>query len=125
MDNKNQRRHERIKLPYVIKFRTPENKSFESWDAVNPINMSESGICFFTVFGFATGIPMQLLVTNPIQMEERVYDCKVLRSERSPTRPMFYETVVVIENVADDAKEIYSKLLKAFKDEADKENQPE
>jgi len=116
MENENKRRHERVKLPYILKFRSGQSKSHQHWDAVTPINMSKSGICFITMEAFQAGATMELLVTNPILKEERVYECKVLRSTQLPLRPMFYETIVTIEKMSDDSKETYFKLLQAFSD---------
>jgi len=110
----NKRRDQRVKLPYVIKFRSVDSQSHKNWDAVNPINMSKSGICFLTVDMFHEGDEMELLVRSPMLQEERVYKCKVLRSIQSESRPMFYETVVTIEDMDDDAREVYEKLLKIF-----------
>lgn len=106
----NKRKHARVKLPYVIKYRTSE----KDWDAANPIDMSESGICFLTAQSFAPETPMQLRVRNPILQEEHIYECKVLRSTQLIDRPMFYETVLVIENLTDEARGAYIKLLNEF-----------
>ena len=114
MEHHDKRRHERVKLPYVIKFRSLESKLYEDWDAVTPINMSESGIRFFTLHQFAPESKMQLLVTNPVIREARTYDCKVLRSEKSKNRGALYETVVIIEHIDDDAREAYLKVLDSF-----------
>ena len=117
MDTENgeeKRRHQRVRLPYVIKFRNLDSKVHEDWDAVTPINMSESGIRFFTLNEFTPETNMQLLVTNPVIKEERTYDCKVLRSERSKNRGVLYETVVIIEHIDEKAKESYLKVLNAF-----------
>ena len=106
----NKRQHERFKLPYVIKFRCAQTDSVTEWDAVNPIDMSDSDISFFTVDRFIPGSSMQLLVTNSILKEERVYSCRVFRSDKSKSRSMFYQTVVMIENMDADAKEAYLKV---------------
>ena len=84
------RRHQRVRLPYVMKFRS---QGSQHWDAVTPINMSESGIRFFTLEEFAPDSKMELLVTNPVIKEERTYECKVLRSQKSERRRAFYETI--------------------------------
>jgi len=120
MDHEDKRHYERIKLPYVIKFRSAEQDLLPQWDAVSPIDMSEVSICFFTIEEFKEGSKVQLLVTNPILKEERVYDCRVLRCEKSMNRWMFYKTVVAIENMPDDARETYLKVLHAFLEEINK-----
>ncbi len=114
MDDSNKRRHERVRLPYVIKFRNLVSKAHQNWDAVTPINMSESGIRFFTLHEFTPETRMQLLVTNPVIKEARTYDCKVLRSEKSKNRGALYETVVIIEHIDEDARTSYLKVLDAF-----------
>ena len=114
MDHSDQRRHARVRLPYVIKFRSLESKLYEDWDAVTPINMSESGIRFFTLHQFNPKTKMQLLVTNPLIKDARTYDCKVLRSEKSNNRGALYETVVIIEHIDEEAKAAYLKVLDAF-----------
>ena len=86
----------------------------KNWDAVTPINMSESGICFLTVEEFPAGTGIQLYISNPLGDEELVYDCKVLRCHRSKARSVFFETVVTIEEMSDQARETYTKLLRAF-----------
>lgn len=121
-NSENKRRYERIKLPYVIKFRCVQPHAQTDWDVVNPIDMSENGICFLTVDKFIPGYKIQLhvLLTNSILMEERIYDCRVLRCDQSKLRSMFHKTVVTIENMADDAREVYFKVLHAFSEEARK-----
>ncbi len=113
-DSKEQRRHERVKIPYVLKFCRREAGAPTNWDAVKPINVSESGICFLTTDRFTSGTEMHLLVTNPMLAEERVYDCKVLRSGKPQDHSRFYETVVTIENMDDDARRAYLKMLESF-----------
>jgi hypothetical protein len=114
MENEEKRRHQRVKLPYVLKFRSLASNAPKNWDAVNPIDMSESGVCFLTVEQFIPGTDMFLLVANPTLGEERVYDCKVLRSEQAPDRSRFYKTVVTIENLDEETRKAYRKMLEAF-----------
>ena len=114
MNDENKRRHERVKLPYVIKYRSAQSGSDERWDAVTPINMSESGICFLTMEEFAVGSAMKLLMINPELNNEHIVDCEVLRSEKSPARTMFYDTVVTIEHMTEEARDMYVKLLQEF-----------
>ena len=117
MDGQEKRRHRRVKLPYMMKFRSAKSGASKNWDAVTPINMSESGICFLTVEEFPVGTDLQVHVSNPLGDEELVYDCKVLRCRQSVSRSVFFETVVTIENMSDQAREIYMKLLHAFSSE--------
>ena len=114
MNNNEKRRHKRVRLPYVLKFRSLASNAPKNWDAVNPVNMSESGICFLTMEQFIPNTEMFLLVTNPALAEERIYDCKVLRSEKFQNHSPLYETAVTIENMDDDAKKAYQEILKAF-----------
>ena len=116
-DGQEKRRHQRVKLPYMMKFRSAAPGANKNWDAVTPINMSESGICFLTVEEFPEGSGIQLHVSNPLGDEDLMYDCKVLRCKKSRNRSVFYETVVTIENMSDEAREIYAKLLRAFSNE--------
>ena len=117
MDGQEKRRHQRMKLPYMMKFRSTKPGAGKNWDAVTPINMSESGLCFLTVEEFPAGTGIQLYISNPLGDEELVYDCKVLRCHRSKARSVFFETVVTIEEMSDQAREIYAKLLRAFSNE--------
>jgi len=114
IDGQEKRRHQRVKLPYMMKFRSAKPGASKNWDAVAPINMSESGICFLTVEEFPVGDDIQLYVSNPLGGEELVYECKVLRCRRSKARSVFFETVVTIEEMSDQARETYTKLLRAF-----------
>ena len=116
-DGQEKRRHQRVKLPYMMKFRSAQPGARKDWDAVTPINMSESGICFLTVEEFPVGTDIQFHVSNPLGDEDLMYDCKVLRCHRSTARSVFFETVVTIENMSDQAREIYMKLLHAFSSE--------
>ena len=120
MDGKEKRRHQRVKLPYMMKFRSIKPGAKKNWDAVTPINMSESGICFLTVQEFPVGTDIQFYISNPLGDEELVYDCKVLRCTQSESRSVFFETVVTIEEMSDQAREIYIKLLHAFSNEISK-----
>lgn len=117
MDGQEKRRHQRVKLPYMMKFRSAAPGARKNWDAVTPINMSESGICFLTVEEFPAGTDIQFHVSNPLGDEALVYDCKVLRCKKSRKRSVFFETVVTIENMSDQARKIYAKLLRAFSNE--------
>ncbi len=117
MDGQEKRRHQRVKLPYMMKFRSAAPGARKNWDAVTPINMSESGICFLTVEEFPPGTDIQFHVSNPLGDEDLVYDCKVLRCKQSKARSVFFETVVTIENMPDQARTIYTKLLRAFANE--------
>ena len=106
------RRHERVKLPYVIKYQSVG--AGERWDIVNPVNMSESGICLLTMEEYAAGSPMSVRLTDPVKQAEYIFGCKVLRCSKSPARPMFYETVLAIEEISDAARAMYAKLLTEF-----------
>jgi len=121
MNEENKRRHERIKLPYVIKYQSVQSESGEHWDSVVPVNMSESGICFLTMEKYMAGTGMKLLVTDPIKKNEYMFDCIVLRCVKSKTRPMFHETVVTIEEISDNTRKMFVNLLKAFKGETTEE----
>ncbi|MBN1870408.1 MAG: PilZ domain-containing protein [Candidatus Omnitrophica bacterium] len=117
MDGMEKRRHQRVKLPYTMKFRSNAPGSKETWDAVTPINMSESGICFLTTEKFPEETEMQLLISTPLENEKLLYDCKVLRCTACKARSIFFETVVTIEHMSDRARTIYAKLLYAFSNE--------
>jgi hypothetical protein len=121
MDGREKRRHRRVKLPYMMKFRSTRPGAKEAWDAVTPINMSESGICFLTMEPLPVGSGIQFNITNPLGAEELTYECKVLRSRKSKTRSVFFETVITIERMPDQAREIYTKLLAAFSKEGNEE----
>ena len=121
MNGQEKRRHERVRLPYVLKFRSLASNASKNWDAVNPIDMSESGVCFLTAEQFVPGTDMFLLVNNPTLAQEKVYDCKVLRSEQAPGRGRFYKTVVTIENMDDDSHKAYQKMLNDFRSAQKKE----
>ena len=119
MNGRERRRHRRVKLPYMMKFRSTRPGAKEVWDAVTPINMSESGICFLTVEELPVESGIQFNITNPLGDEELIYECKVLRCNRSKTRSVFFETVITIERMPDQAREIYTKLLDAFSKESE------
>ena len=116
-DGQEKRRHQRVKLPYMMKFRSVQPGTNKNWDAVTPVNMSESGICFLTMEEFAVGTDIEFYVSNPLSDEKLVYECKVLRCKKAKARSVLFETVVTIENMSEEAKEVYTKLLNAFSNE--------
>lgn len=114
MNQEDKRHHERVKLPFVIKYQRSQAGPAERWNLVNPINMSESGICFLTMEEYGEGAGMKILLTDPVKKTEYMFGCSVLRCVQAKGRPMFYETVVIIESISDQAKSMYSNLLKEF-----------
>jgi hypothetical protein len=117
MNDEDHRRHKRVKLHYTVKYRSTQSGLAENWDAVTPVNMSESGICFLTMEEYVIGSGMKLLVKDPVNNEEHIFDCEVLRSQKSPVRPMFYNTVVTIEHMPGPARDMYIKMLQGFSGE--------
>ena len=114
MNQEDKRYHERVKLPYVIKYQSAQAGPGERWNLVNPINMSESGVCFLTMEEYREGAGMKILLTDPVKKTEYMFGCSVLRSVKAKSRPMFHETVVIIEEISSEAKAMYSSLLKEF-----------
>ena len=62
MPDKEKRRHERVQRPYTMKY---FSKGEKEWNAVTPINMSESGICFFTADKYSVGEDIQFYISDP------------------------------------------------------------
>ena len=114
MNQEDKRHHERVKLPLVIKYQNAQAGPGERWNVVNPINMSESGICFLTMEEYAQGAGMKILLTDPVKKTEYILGCSVLRCVKAKDRPMFHETVVIIEDISEETKRMYSHLLKEF-----------
>jgi hypothetical protein len=114
MNGQEKRRHERIRIPYILKFRSLASNASRNWDAANPIDVSEKGICFLSAEQFIPGTDMFLLATNPLIEEERIYDCKVLRSDPTQEGSHFFKTVVTIENMDEETRKAYRKLLETF-----------
>ena len=114
MNQDDKRHHERVKLPFVVKYQLAQAGPGGRWNLVNPINMSESGICFLTMEEYGEGVGVKVLLTDPVKKMEHIFGCRVLRCVKAKGRPMFHETVVIIEDISDEAKGIYSNLLKEF-----------
>ena len=113
--NYDKRKEQRVKMPYVIKFR-PQNASQGSggWDAINPINISKTGICFYTTKQYEPGLILEMLVSNPRLLQESVYLSTVIRSRPSEKLKIFYETVVSIDAIEEDVKKSFYAAIEDF-----------
>ena len=111
--SKEKRKEKRVKMPYIIKYRQLSPPTEETgWDAVSPINISKSGICFYTMKQFQPGITFEMLVTNPVLLEERVHVATVIRSTLK--RGFLYETVVSFEAMDENTRKTFYAAIEEY-----------
>lgn len=108
----NKRREPRIKQPLVVRFRqlVPETDN-PVWDVATALNVSKSGICFNTMRQFLSGAQLEVKISNPLLEKESSYRCKVLRSDPSLKLKMFFQTVLIIEEADEQARQAFHQLI--------------
>ena len=116
MDNEeDQRKEARIKRSYYIKYRQAEPApASEDWDANTPIDISKSGISFYSAKRFTVGAKIHLKMSNPLLYQECLYIGTVVRCRSSKKMPKFYEVAATIEANDPEAKEAFEKAIEMF-----------
>lgn len=114
-DHNNNRKDERIKRGYIIKFRQidPPVES-DKWDANKPVDISRSGICFYSENRFLIGAKLQIKMSNPLLHQESLYLAIVVRVKPSVKMKMFYEIAATLEAADPEAQAAFEKAIEMF-----------
>ncbi len=109
------RKEGRIKRGYIIKFRQVDPPVIsDGWSANKPIDISKSGISFYSEIRFPLGAKLQIRISNPLLHHESLYEAKVVRCNQSAKMKIFYEVAATIHAMDPEARAAFEKAIEIF-----------
>lgn len=112
MEEKNRRRHQRVKCPCFIKF-CIEGEGHD-WDIAPIRNISEGGILFNSSKHYEPGSQLNMAVYHSQADSNKICKGKVMRCDKIDKIRELYEVVIDIAQVDENMKASIYKIMEAF-----------
>lgn len=106
-----QRRDPRVRKPLIIRYRDPVVDSH--WESGQTLNVSRSGLCFYTPKQYPAGAIIEIHMSSMILQKEMDYTCTVVRSIPSPKIKIFFETAVTVQEMGEAERSAFEQIIDA------------